>query len=77
MCIPVSIILEYAFYQKTVSWSILMTLVPITFGVDMATVNDVSVNTKGMLFATCAVVATALAQIFTSTYQKQLDCNAL
>jgi hypothetical protein len=25
----------------------------------------------------CAVVATALAQIFTNTYQKSLDCNAM
>ena len=29
------------------------------------------------VFATCAVVATALAQIFTNTYQKSLDCNAM
>ena len=77
VCIPVTIILEYIFYQKTVSWPILMTLIPITFGVGLATVNDFSVNTKGILFAAGAVVATALAQIFTSTYQKQLDCNAL
>ena len=29
------------------------------------------------VFAVCAVVATALAQIFTNTYQKSLDCNAM
>jgi hypothetical protein len=29
------------------------------------------------VFALCAVVATALAQIFTNTYQKSLDCNAM
>ena len=29
------------------------------------------------VFAACAVVATSLAQIFTNTYQKSLDCNAL
>ncbi len=29
------------------------------------------------MFAVCAVIATALAQIFTNTYQKSLDCNAL
>jgi hypothetical protein len=29
------------------------------------------------VFATLAVVATATSQIFTSTYQKSLDCNAL
>lgn len=30
-----------------------------------------------VVFAALAVVATALAQIFTNTYQKSLDCNAL
>ena len=29
------------------------------------------------MFATCAVVATALAQIFTNTYQKSLECDAM
>jgi hypothetical protein len=29
------------------------------------------------VFAAIAVVATAMSQIFTSTYQKSLDCNAL
>jgi len=29
------------------------------------------------VFAVCAVVATSMAQIFTNTYQKSLDCNAL
>jgi len=76
-CIPVTITLEYLFYHKTVSWPILLTLIPITFGVGLATVNDVTVTMKGLTYATCAVVATALAQIFTSTYQKELDCNAL
>ena len=30
-----------------------------------------------LVFAICGVVATSLAQIFTSTYQKSLDCNAM
>lgn len=30
-----------------------------------------------LVFAVFAVIATALAQIFTNTYQKSLDCNAL
>ncbi len=50
---------------------------PITLGVGYATVYDLSLNTVGFAFATCAVVATAMAQIFTNTYQKSLDCNAL
>jgi hypothetical protein len=30
-----------------------------------------------LVLATCAVIATAMAQIFTNTYQKSLDCNAM
>lgn len=34
-------------------------------------------NIYHSVFAGCAVVATSMAQIFTNTYQKSLDCNAL
>lgn len=76
-CIPVTIAIERAFYGKTVPGPILLTLVPITIGVGIATVNDVSVNFVGTLFAAFAVLFTSLAQIFTSSYQKQLECDAL
>jgi solute carrier family 35 protein E3 len=76
-CIPVTIALERAFYGKTVPGPVLVTLIPITIGVGIATVNDVSVNLVGTAFAALAVLFTSLAQIFTSTYQKQLDCDAL
>ena len=52
-------------------------MIPITAGVGYATVYDLSVNLVGLTFATCAIVFTALAQIFTNTYQKSLECNAL
>ena len=42
-----------------------------------ATVYDLSINTIGFIFAACAVIATAMAQIFTNTYQKSLACDAL
>jgi len=54
-----------------------ISLIPIIFGVGYATVYDLSLNLVGLLFAVCAVVFTALSQIFTNTYQKSLDCNAL
>lgn len=54
-----------------------MALVPITAGVGIATVYDVDINTSGLIFAGCGVIATAVSQIFTNTYQKSLDCNAI
>lgn len=72
-----TLLIQYIAYKQTVSRTIQLTLIPITFGVGYATVYDLSVNFVGLVFASCAIVATAMAQIFTNTYQKSLDCNAL
>ena len=75
-CIPVTLLVQKLAYNQSVSKTVQLTLVPITFGVGFATVYDIDLNFIGIIFAGCAVVATALAQIFTNTYQKSLDCNA-
>eukprot|EP00597_Dinobryon_sp_UTEXLB2267_P001617 CAMPEP_0170075670 /NCGR_PEP_ID=MMETSP0019_2-20121128/12773_1 /TAXON_ID=98059 /ORGANISM="Dinobryon sp., Strain UTEXLB2267" /LENGTH=258 /DNA_ID=CAMNT_0010286803 /DNA_START=161 /DNA_END=937 /DNA_ORIENTATION=+ len=77
VCIPFTLMVQYVAYKQTVSRAVQLTLIPITFGVGYATIYDLSLNPVGLVFATCAVVATALAQIFTNTYQRSLDCNAL
>jgi solute carrier family 35 protein E3 len=76
-CIPFTLLVQYTAYSQTVSTSVQLTLIPITFGVGYATVYDLNLNFWGFVFAALAVIATALAQIFTNTYQKSLDCNAL
>lgn len=76
-CIPCVLFIQYVAYTQTVSRTVQLTLVPITFGVGYATVHDLDINLVGFVFAVCAVVATSFAQIFTNTYQKSLDCNAL
>jgi len=73
----VTLWIQYVAYNTSVSRSVQHTLVPITFGVGYATVYDVEIRFIGLVFAACAVIATALAQIFTNVYQKSLDCNAL
>lgn len=77
MCIPVTLWIQYVAYNTTVSRSVQMTLIPITFGVGYATVYDIEIRWAGFIFAGFAIVATAVAQIFTNVYQKSLDCNAL
>lgn len=77
VCIPFTLIVQYAFYNQNVSWKVKFTLVPITFGVGYATVYDLDVNATGLTFAICAIVATSLAQIFTNTYQRSLECDAM
>lgn len=77
VCIPVTLAIQYFAYKQSVSRLIQFTLAPILFGVGFATVYDVEVHAIGLIFASFAVVATAVAQIFTNTYQKSLDCNAM
>eukprot|EP01039_Chlorochromonas_danica_P010665 gene10665-11832_t len=76
-CIPFTLFVQYTFYNQTVSRAVQLTLVPISFGVGYATIYDLNLNAVGFSFATCGVIATAMAQIFTNTYQKSLGCDAL
>ena len=76
-CIPFTLLVQFVAYKQSVSKSVQLTLIPITFGVGYATVYDLSLNLVGLVFALCAVIATSMAQIFTNTYQKSLDCNAM
>jgi len=76
-CIPFILSVQYIFYGQIVSRAIQLTLVPIIFGVAYATVYEIDLNLYGFIIASCAVIATAMAQIFTNTYQKSLNCDAL
>jgi len=76
-CIPATLIIQFLAYKASVPTSVQLTLIPITFGVGYTTVYDIDINFVGLVYATLAVLATAMSQIFTNTYQKSLDCNAL
>lgn len=76
-CIPVTLIVQYFFYQQTITRQVALTLVPLTIGLGIATVYDMEANFLGTMYAAAAVFATALGQIFTSSKQKQLGCDAL
>ena len=76
-CIPVTLLIQLVAYGERVPRAVQSTLIPIICGVGYATVYDMEVNTLGTTYAAAAVIATAAAQIFTNTYQKSLDCNAL
>lgn len=47
-CIPVTLWIQYVAYNTSVSRSVQMTLVPITFGVGYATIYDIEVRTIGL-----------------------------
>ncbi len=76
-CIPVTLLMEKVYYNRIPSRGILLTFLPLLVGVGMGTINDVTMNSRGTLYALLAVVAAPLAQILTSNVQKELDCNAM
>lgn len=76
-CVPFVLAVQYLLYNQGVSRAVQLTLIPITLGVGWATVHDVDVNLLGTFFASAAVAATGMAQIYTSVYQKALNMNAM
>ncbi|KAG7278583.1 hypothetical protein CRUP_013325, partial [Coryphaenoides rupestris] len=63
MTTPAIIVLQTAFYNKTFSTRIKLTLVPITLGVVLNSMYDISFNAVGMTFATLGVMVTSLYQV--------------
>jgi solute carrier family 35 protein E3 len=76
-CIPVTLLIDRICHNRIPSLTILLTLLPLLAGVGLGTVNDVTVNFVGTVYALLAVLAASLAQIFTSNVQKELGCNAM
>ncbi len=68
-CIPFTLLVQYIENRQTIPTNILLTLLPILFGVGYATVYDVSVNFYGTIIATLAIIATSVSQILTNKYQ--------
>ena len=76
-CIPVTLMMEKIYYNRMPGLGIWLTFVPLLVDVGMGTINDVTMNSTGTLYALLAVVAASLAQILTSNVQKKLECNAM
>ena len=71
--IPVVVIYEFLFYQKTQPLKILLTLAILLIGLCLFTVNDVQFNLLGSIVAAIAVITTALCQSQNNIMQKQFE----
>lgn len=77
MCIPFTIAVQRVIFRQEASTAVKLSLIPILFGVGLATVHDLSLNLVGCFFAALAVIFTTFSQFFTQRYQAVLECNAL
>ncbi|KAJ3612075.1 hypothetical protein NHX12_020352 [Muraenolepis orangiensis] len=77
MTTPVIIGLQTACYGKTYSGRIKLTLVPITLGVVLNSMYDLSFNVMGMMFAMLGVLVTSFYQVWVGSKQKELQVNSM
>ncbi|CAN9508507.1 unnamed protein product [Ophioblennius macclurei] len=77
MTTPVIILIQTAFYGKTFSTRIKLTLVPITLGVILNSCYDVRFNLMGVLFASLGVLVTSLYQVWVGAKQHELQVNSM
>lgn len=77
MTTPVIILIQTAYYKKTFSTKIKLTLVPITLGVILNSYYDVRFNLLGIVFATLGVLVTSLYQVWVGAKQHELQVNSM
>ena len=75
LCIPTTLLLQLLLHGKRVSPAVRNSLTLVLLGVGIVQVSDVSVNFIGTLYATTAVLSTAIAQIFTGSKQSELNVD--
>ena len=73
--IPVTLAINAIFYGVTTSTKIKLSLLLILGGVGVATVTDVELRPLGFGFGCCAVMATAMFQIWQGTKQKEFGLS--
>lgn len=76
MTTPVIAFIQYC-RGTNLAWQLKLSLVPIIFGVAMATVSDVQFNQYGFFWAILGILSTSYYQIYVKEKQKSLDANAL
>eukprot|EP00823_Brevimastigomonas_motovehiculus_P002514 TRINITY_DN1530_c0_g1_i1.p1 TRINITY_DN1530_c0_g1~~TRINITY_DN1530_c0_g1_i1.p1 ORF type:complete len:371 (-),score=93.29 TRINITY_DN1530_c0_g1_i1:50-1162(-) len=76
MTTPVIAVVQAVSYDARLDHRLTLSLVPICFGVIMATVNDMQLNFLGVVFGVLGIISTSYYQIFVKVKQKQLGLNS-
>jgi solute carrier family 35 protein E3 len=73
--VPVTLAINSLFYNVTTNGKVKVSLLLVIAGVGVATVTDVQLKPLGFGFGCCAVLATAMFQIFQGTKQKEFGLS--
>eukprot|EP01102_Stenamoeba_stenopodia_P000582 TRINITY_DN1056_c0_g2_i1.p1 TRINITY_DN1056_c0_g2~~TRINITY_DN1056_c0_g2_i1.p1 ORF type:complete len:332 (-),score=33.88 TRINITY_DN1056_c0_g2_i1:76-1071(-) len=77
MTTPTILIIEYFWWNTVLPLKILLTLIPICFGVALTSLTDFQLNFVGSVWAILGVIVTSIYQIRTGKLQKELECNSM
>eukprot|EP01121_Diplochlamys_sp_Union-15-3_P014257 TRINITY_DN451_c0_g1_i1.p1 TRINITY_DN451_c0_g1~~TRINITY_DN451_c0_g1_i1.p1 ORF type:complete len:327 (-),score=26.95 TRINITY_DN451_c0_g1_i1:154-1110(-) len=75
--IPVSILLEYFFYNGKLEVRMLLYIIPITIGAFLTGKTDISTTAMGVFMATSCVLTSALAQQWIKIQQAEFKINSM
>lgn len=77
MTTPCIMAIQTAYYDKTFSTKVKLTVIPITLGVTLNSIYDVKFNLLGMCFATIGVLVTSLYQVWVAEKQHEFQMNSM
>jgi solute carrier family 35 protein E3 len=73
---PVIAILQYIGFGIDMDYRLKLAMIPVIFGVILASVSDVQFNALGCFWAVAGILSTSYYQIFVKTKQKSLNANS-
>lgn len=77
LTMPTIMVIQYLWYNKTFSFKIKLTLVPLTLGVYLTTCFDIRFNALGTAYALIGVLVTSLYQVWVGEKQKEFQVNSM
>ena len=73
---PVIAILQYVGFGIDMDYRLKLAMIPVIFGVILASVSDVQFNAIGCFWAVAGILSTSYYQIFVKTKQRSLNANS-
>ena len=73
--VPVTLVIQYFGYGVTTTAKVKLSLFILLLGVGVATVTDIQLRMDGFMYGVCAVVTTAVFQLWQGTKQREFGVS--
>ena len=75
--VPVTVVMQYGLRGERISSAVAQVLTVLCFAIGFATITDVNITSRGLFWAVMAVLATVYSQMLTTTYLRNVGCDAM